>query len=129
VSLDGKPHRINLSAQKYRGDRKKSEPHSVALSLLLELFPGLPVFQEITIPGGMYLDIFLPTVPLIVEVHGEQHYTFTPFFHKSKANFLLAKKRDRDKLEWARLNEIPMAVLPHNERDTWKSLILEALQD
>ena len=117
-----------MSSQKYRSNRDKSEPHSEALSLLLILFPGVTIFEEATIPGSkLYLDIFLPSIPLAVEVHGRQHYDFVPFFHKTRADFLLAKKRDREKIEWANMNDIPLAVLPYNERSQWKQLIVSAI--
>lgn len=101
----------------------------MALSLLKKLFPNRLIYEEITTPDNLYLDIFIPCLPLIVEVHGKQHYEFVPFFHKTKANFLLAKKRDRDKVEWANLNKIPIAELPYDQQENWETIILKVLQD
>ena len=88
-------------------------------------------FEEVSLPGcGLYLDIFMPSISLAIEVHGRQHYEFVPFFHKTKMDFLLARKRDRDKIEWCELNDIVLVSLPYNEEDRWKSLISSAiLQD
>ncbi|NCV19550.1 MAG: hypothetical protein EBW42_12500 [Rhodobacterales bacterium] len=36
----------------------------------------------------------------IIEVHGEQHYEFSAFFHGTKLNFIKHKKRDKDKKQW-----------------------------
>jgi len=130
MDLNGKMHRLVLTSHNERSDRDKSQPHSKALSLLLEIFPDTPVFEEMTIPGNnhrMYLDIFLPKIPLAVEVHGQQHYKFTPFFHKSKAEFLISCRRDRDKQEWCRINLIPMAILPYDQEHTWSNLISLAI--
>lgn len=69
----------------------------------------------------------MPSISLAVEVHGKQHYEFVPFFHKTKADFLLARKRDRDKLEWCNLNDVTLVTLPHDEEDQWKSLISSAI--
>lgn len=130
MDLNGQMHRLVLTSHNNRKDRDKSKPHSNALSLLLEIFPDTPIFEELAIPGcnfRMYLDIFLPKIPLAIEVHGQQHYEFTPFFHKSKADFLLSRRRDRDKQEWCKLNLIPMAILPYDQEHTWRKLISLAI--
>jgi hypothetical protein len=127
MGLDGKEHKLILQSTK-RKTRAKSAPHQKALSLLLEILPGVVIFEEVTLPGcGLYLDIFLPSISLAVEVHGRQHYEFVPFFHKTKADFLLARKRDRDKLEWCNLNDITLVVLPYDGEDEWKNLISSAI--
>lgn len=127
MGLDGKEHKLILQSTK-RKSRAKSAPHQKALSLLLEILPGVVIFEEVTLPGcGLYLDIFLPSISLAVEVHGRQHYEFVPFFHKTKADFLLARKRDRDKLEWCNLNDVTLVALPHDEEDKWKNLISSAI--
>jgi hypothetical protein len=127
MGLDGKEHKLILQSTK-RKTRAKSSPHQKALSLLLEILPGVVIFEEVTLPGcGLYLDIFLPSISLAIEVHGKQHYEFVPFFHKTKADFLLARKRDRDKLEWCNLNDVTLVTLPHDEEDKWKNLISSAI--
>jgi hypothetical protein len=58
------------------------------------------------------------------EVHGEQHYEYCPFFHKSKADFLKAKARDEDKIEWCQINDIQIIVLNFKENDDeWRKHI------
>ena len=127
MGLDGKEHKLILQSTK-RKTRAKSAPHQKALSLLLEILPGVVIFEEVTMPGcGLYLDIFMQSISLAVEVHGRQHYEFVPFFHKTKADFLLARKRDRDKSEWCSLNNITLVSLPHDEEDKWKNLISSAI--
>ena len=127
MGLDGKEHKLILQSTK-RKTRAKSAPHQKALSLLLEILPGVVIFEEVTLPGcGLYLDIFMPSISLAVEVHGRQHYEFVPFFHKTKADFLLARKRDRDKSEWCSLNSVTLVTLPHDEEDKWKNLISSAI--
>jgi hypothetical protein len=130
TGFDGREHKLNLAKFKKRSDRNKSAPHQAALSLLYEVFPGFPIYEEITLPGSkrfksncLYADIFIPGIPLIVEVHGRQHYEFVSFFHKTKADFYSALRADKDKAEWARINNISFAVLPYNEEDKWKQII------
>lgn len=127
MGLDGKEHKLILQSTK-RKTRAKSAPHQKALSLLLEILPGIPIFEEVSLPGsGLYLDIFLPSASLAIEVHGRQHYEFVPFFHKCKADFLIARKRDRQKQEWCDINGIALAILPYDEEDKWKILISSAI--
>ena len=69
-------------------------------------------------------DFFLPNRNLIVEIHGEQHFTFNKFFFKNKLEFFRAQARDRDKKEWCRLNDITIIELKHNETiDEWRKKI------
>lgn len=127
IGLDGKEHKLVLQSTK-RKTRAKSAPHQKALSLLREILPGVVIFEEVTLPGcGLYLDIFMPSISIAVEVHGRQHYEFVPFFHKTKADFLLARKRDRDKLQWCDLNNITLVALPYDKEDQWKNLISSAI--
>ena len=50
-------------------------------------------------------------------MHGRQHYECTPFFHKSKADFILAIARDEDKIEWCELNNIDILTLKYSGSD------------
>lgn len=43
------------------------------------------------------LDFYLPDLNVAIEVQGQQHYTFTPHFHKSYADFEAQVKRDEAK--------------------------------
>ena len=65
---------------------------------------------------------------LAVEVHGQQHYEFTPFFHQTKADFLLAKAKDEDKIEWCELNNIDLSTLKYSETDEYWRLQIENRQ-
>ena len=72
----------------------------------------------------MYLDFFLPLKKKVVEVHGEQHYKFTPFYHSSMRAFLKAKKRDTEKQEWCELNGLHYIALPYNQNiSDWKQTL------
>ena len=54
-------------------------------------------------------DFYNSTRNIIVEVQGEQHLKHTPFFHgKAKSQFVSQIRRDNDKLNFCKLNKIPM---------------------
>lgn len=108
----------------------KSAYHIRARQLLHELFPTLQILEEVSIPVRfkevLYLDFYLPLIKTCVEVHGEQHYKFIPFYHTTKLNFLKAKKRDNEKKEWCEQNNITYVELPYNENlEDWTKRIDE----
>ena len=65
--------------------------------------------------ANMYLDIYFPKYKLGVEFQGQQHYKFPNFFHKTKAEFNAAKKRDKLKEELLKQNDIKYIQWRYNE--------------
>jgi len=53
---------------------------------------------------GQFLpyDIYLPRFKLFVEVHGCQHYRFTPYFHRTKEDFKYLQYKDKVKKNYAK---------------------------
>lgn len=108
----------------------KSNYHIRARQLLHELFPTFQILEEVSIPlrakETLYLDFYMPLGKTCVEVHGEQHYKFIPFYHTTKLNFLKARKRDNEKKEWCEKNNITYIELPFNEDlASWTDRIYE----
>lgn len=128
TDLKGRNHKWNLSKYKpvnieSRDRQSRSKYHLLARQLLYELYNSYSILEEPLIPGSdrLYLDFYIPNLELAVEVHGEQHYEFIPFFHKTKANFARAKVRDDKKKNWCELNDITLIVLPYSEtEDEWR---------
>jgi hypothetical protein len=103
----------------------KSSFHLQARKLIINAFPTLQILEEVPIPlrrsETLYLDFYLPLIKTCVEVHGEQHFKFVPFYHSTILNFLKAKKRDQEKIEWCEKNGIKHIILAYNESETeWK---------
>lgn len=108
--------------------RAKSGLHMTARALLLEKYPTLSIIEEVTIPilsrGQVgYLDFYIPLLKKAYEVHGEQHYSYTGYFHGSIAGFRKHKQRDIDKEAWCELNGIELVVLPYHEIENWSTSI------
>ena len=128
--LNGNATNWNLTGHIAKGRvKEKSSFHLAARKILIEIFPTLQILEEVPIPlrksETLYLDFYLPLIKRAVEVHGEQHYKFIPFYHSSKMNFLKAQKRDNEKREWCEINGISHIVLPHFENiDKWRTLII-----
>ena len=125
--LNGREY--NLDLKKYiRNDRaKRSFYHLRAREIIKDVFHGYSILEEVKLPGSvnpakksvLYLDFLIPNVRIGVEVHGQQHFKYTPFFHKSKAGFMKAKARDRDKAEWCRINDIELIVLRFDDSEEY----------
>ncbi|NBO99219.1 MAG: hypothetical protein EBU90_03705 [Proteobacteria bacterium] len=132
--INGKEYVWNLSKYDifYDDTRKRSKYHLRARNLLKEIYHSYRILEEVKLPGStalhrksvLYLDFYIPSIKLGVEVHGEQHYEYCPFFHKSKADFLKSKARDEDKIDWCTLNGIKIVILNYKESDDeWRQQI------
>ena len=132
--INGKEYVWNLTSYDVFNDdsRKRSKYHIRARKLIKEIFNSYRILEEVKLPGStslhrksvLYLDFYIPTISLAIEVHGQQHYEYSPFFHKNKADFLKSKTRDEDKIEWCDLNGIQLITLKYSESDDeWRKRI------
>jgi hypothetical protein len=64
------------------------------------------VYEEFPVYGSrMKVDFLNATKKIAVEVQGEQHESFNPFFHaNSRVNYLNSIKRDYNKHKWLEVN-------------------------
>jgi hypothetical protein len=131
LGINGREYVWNLSDYSvFNNDsRKRSKYHIKARSLLKEIFNSYRILEEVKLPGStelhrksvLYLDFYIPSIKLAVEVHGQQHYEFCEFFHKNKADFLKSKAKDEDKIAWCDLNGIQLITLKYSEsEDEWR---------
>lgn len=129
--LDGNTIQWHLTGHMAKGKiDHRSGLHLRARSLISECFPTLQILEEVAIPlrkgDTLYLDFYLPLTQTCVEVHGEQHYNFVPFYHNTKLGFIKSQKRDREKSEWCELNSIKQIILPYNENiDQWRNRLYD----
>jgi len=131
TGLNGREYTLDL--KKYSKQRSKcSYYHRVARELLHDIFSGYSIYEEVKLPGTvnpakksvLYLDFYIPNAIIGIEVHGEQHFKYIPYFHKSKAGFAMSKKRDLDKKEWCRINDITLVELRWDEDpEYWREKI------
>jgi hypothetical protein len=130
--LDGNNHNWLLTGNMAKGRTdNRSSLHLNARALLTEYFPTLQILEEVPIPlrknETLYLDFYVPLKKICLEVHGEQHYKFVPFYHSTMLNFLKSQKRDKEKLEWCDINNIQYIELPFDEsKEKWIDRIKNA---
>jgi hypothetical protein len=133
TGFDDREYNLNLARAKSNSDNmNKSQYHLRARILIKEIFSYYPVYEEVSLPGSrthntgiLFADFFLPRQPILIEVHGEQHYKYNQFYHGSKQGFLKHRRRDRLKAEWCDINNVQMIVLPYNLEETWESLLTQ----
>lgn len=118
--LDGNSYNWQLIGNIAHGSiQNKSSLHLQARNLIQKCFPTLQVLEEVSVHVRkseiLYLDFYLPLIRMCIEVHGEQHYKFSSFFHNTALGFVKHKKRDLDKKEWCINNNIKYIELPYNE--------------
>jgi len=130
---------IGLDGQEYdwrpRGSNaleNKSALHNKVRKFLRDTFPYDVILEEVDLVGSrdwkkkkeLTADFYIPNRNLIVEAHGEQHYTHSTFFHKKKLDFLKSKKRDNDKIRWCEQNNISILVFKHDDKEeSWRQQI------
>lgn len=134
VGINGKEYVWNLTGYNVFNDdgRKRSKYHLRARNLLKEIYNSYRILEEVKLPGStalhrksvLYLDFYIPTINKAFEVHGQQHYEYCEFFHKSRADFIKGQARDEDKRTWCELNGIDLITLKYSESDDeWRKRI------
>lgn len=73
-----------------------------------------PDFLENPVTGNnLELDLYNKELKLAIEVQGDQHYKFTPFFQKNKEAFLNQRYRDEIKKIYCKQNGITLIEIPY----------------
>ena len=134
LGLNGRTYNVNLDNYLVRRDStmNRSQYHLRAREILRDMFKGYSIFEEVKLPGSrdpskkstLFLDFLIPNMDIAVEVHGQQHYEFSRFFHKTRAGYREAQRRDAIKAEWCEVNDLDLIVLKYSDSvDQWRSQI------
>jgi hypothetical protein len=113
-TLDGK-ERIVKNIKKYlikwEGKSRSKLQQNVKL-FLKAYWQGDVVFEEMKVAGTrLSLDFYNANKKIAIEVQGEQHFKFVPFFHNTRGSYLKQIKRDVKKIEFCELNEINLVEI------------------
>ena len=115
---------ISLNAKKYYINWEKDGDSSLEIKFRDLIYPywknSIILFQ-CAIPGSrLELDFLNINKRLCVEVDGEQHNNWNPFFYNNnRNNFVRAFKRDLDKESWCEKNSIKMLHLDKKDLDNF----------
>jgi hypothetical protein len=86
-------------------------------TFLKKYWSGDVVFEELKIVGTrMSLDFYNANKKIAIEVQGDQHIKYVPFFHGTRNNYLKQIKRDFKKIEFCEMNNIKLVeIYPTDE--------------
>lgn len=105
----------------------RSKLHLEARRILTDCFPLSEILEEPPIrifkKEIAYFDFLMPREKLCVEVQGQQHYTYSDFFHGNKRRFFKQIQKDNRKKEWAELNGFRFLALRFDEEKEWQTKI------
>lgn len=100
------------------------------IDTIKEIFPQVKLKKEEFVKfrnQKLFLDIWIPQLGLIVEVHGRQHDEFVEHFHTDYRGFSESKRRDRLKEEWAAEEGLTLIVIRENDLPLTKERFLELM--
>ena len=104
--LKGGTVKLRLSNNRLRtkGGSKSQFQYDVGQQLV-EQYPHDVIFEEVRVPDdGFILDFFIPSLDLVIEVHGKQHTEHVRYFHKTRQEFHKQQDIDQRKRDWCELN-------------------------
>jgi hypothetical protein len=108
-TLDGKERTVkNIKKYLIKWDGKSRSKLQQHVKIFLKSYwQGDVVFEEMKVAGTrLSLDFYNANKKIAIEVQGEQHFKFVPFFHNTRGSYLKQIKRDVKKIEFCKLNEI-----------------------
>ena len=75
------------------------------------------VFEEFPMAGSrLSFDLFNASDRIAIEVQGQQHTKYTPFFHgKNKINYIDQLRRDKLKMDFCKKNKINLIEIYFND--------------
>ena len=108
-TLTGSQKRV-VRAKKYliKWDKKsKSNIQFAAKQFLKGYWKSHVVFEEFPVAGTrLKFDFYNANKNIVIEINGQQHVKFVPFFHKRRSNFVSQIRRDQQKIDFCELNDI-----------------------
>ncbi len=121
--LSGKDHAWPLGKYVGKINNNASSLHVRVREFLAAYYPALQVIEEVYAPGEkLFLDLYIPTLKIAIEVQSALHDKFVPHFHGNKLNFYKAQARDKRKKDWCELNNITLVeFFPNEDEIAWKT--------
>ena len=92
--------------------KSRSKRQFETKQFLKEFWKDHVVFEEFPVAGTkMTLDFYNANKKVAVEVQGQQHTQYVPFFHGRRGNFASQLRRDEKKLTFCELNGIKLVEI------------------
>lgn len=129
ITLKGRSVNWHLTSTKYplKGENGRSKfQHEVYLELK-KLYPHDIILEEVKIPESrLFCDFVIPSVKLVIEAQGKQHYEFSTLFHQYYIDFVNQQNRDQMKRDFCQQNNLTLVEIPYGSKRTAADFISEA---
>lgn len=103
IGLDGKIYKWNPHKSE-RVFASSSSYHEKARGLIKRMFPFDIILEEVDLAGTrtrahdiLRADFYIPKLKIVIEVHGEQHYSYSKLFHGDVSEFKRSQLKDQNK--------------------------------
>lgn len=110
---------VNKNVDKYRikwDAKSRSKIQFYVKQFLKPFWFTHIVYEEFPVYGTqLKVDFINFTKKIAIEVQGNQHNSFIPFFHGNRTNYRKSIIRDYDKCEWLKLNKISLIEIFEKE--------------
>lgn len=119
-SLSSQPSQLDLKKRGPTESKGELECRAVAERLTGKPFPKTrPSFLQNYVTSGhnLELDCYNAELSLGIEYNGQQHYHYTPYFHKSKDAFDNTRYRDDLKQRLCDQAGVRLIVVPYTVKD------------
>ena len=98
-------------------DNRGSKLQRLIYDLSLEAYPNYQVEYEYVIPSlNQRIDIFIPTLGIALEIHGQQHYQYNSFFFKDELDWNKSVMLDKNKAKYLEESGIKLVEIPYNTK-------------
>lgn len=109
-----------------------SKQHYDIMREIHKVFPHYKIKPEYHLGQRLFLDIYIPSLSVGVEVNGIQHYEFVPFFHGTLSKFEEYKFLDKKKVLICIEQGIGLFVIKYDEifnKDVFMDFVLRHLEN
>lgn len=107
--------------------KRKSKKHEEISNYLESRFSKNFFKEEYNIGNNLFLDIYIESIGLAIEIDGIQHDFFIPFFHGDESNFVLQKFRDSKKDRLCKEQSVFLFRVKFDDNRTAEEIVNEAI--
>tara|TARA_R110001592_G_scaffold130031_7_gene343082 strand:- start:6601 stop:7008 length:408 start_codon:yes stop_codon:yes gene_type:complete len=105
--------------------KSRSNIQFAGKQFLMKYWKPHVVFEEFPVAGTrLKFDFYNANKKVAVEINGQQHVKFVPFFHKRRSNFVSQIRRDQQKIDFCELNNIKLIEI-YSEKELTKKKFSE----
>lgn len=76
-----------------------------------------------------FFDFYIPSLRLAIEFDGQQHYEFSPFFHRTQEEFQKRQQIDVEKNQYCLNKDIMLLRIPYTETDNLNTILKEIFEE